>query len=37
LENLLIFRRLPFLAEVSIGHAIISRAIFTGLATAVEE
>ena len=35
--NLLIFRSLPFLAEVSIGHAIISRALFTGLATAVEE
>jgi pyridoxine 5-phosphate synthase len=37
LGNLLIFRDLPFLAEVSIGHAIISRALFKGLPTVVEE
>ena len=28
---------LPFLDEVSIGHAIISRALFVGLATVVKE
>ena len=28
---------LPFLDEVSIGHAIISRAVFVGLATVVRE
>lgn len=37
LENLLLFRELPHLAEVSIGHAIVSRALFVGLATAVRE
>jgi pyridoxine 5-phosphate synthase len=37
LENLLLFRTLPFLDEVSIGHAIISRALFAGLKTVVEE
>jgi pyridoxine 5-phosphate synthase len=37
LGNLVIFRDLPFLAEVSIGHALISRALFVGLATAVRE
>jgi pyridoxine 5-phosphate synthase len=37
LGNLIIFRDLPFLAEVSIGHAIISRALFVGLATVVRE
>jgi len=31
LENLTIFRQLPHLDEVSIGHAIMSRAIFVGL------
>ena len=31
LENLTIFRQLPHLDEVSIGHAIVSRAIFVGL------
>lgn len=37
LENLLIFRRLPHLDEVSIGHAIISRALFVGLQPVVRE
>jgi pyridoxine 5-phosphate synthase len=37
LENLTLFRTLPYLAEVSIGHAIISRAVFMGLATVVRE
>lgn len=31
LDNLVLFRRLPHLDEVSIGHAIISRALFVGL------
>jgi pyridoxine 5-phosphate synthase len=37
LANLVVFRGLPFLDEVSIGHAIISRAVFVGLATVVRE
>jgi pyridoxine 5-phosphate synthase len=37
LDNLVLFRRLPHLAEVSIGHALISRAIWMGLATVVRE
>jgi pyridoxine 5-phosphate synthase len=37
LANLLVFRDLPFLAEVSIGHAIISRAVFVGLSNVVRE
>lgn len=37
LANLVTFRALPFLAEVSIGHALVSRAVFVGLATAVRE
>jgi pyridoxine 5-phosphate synthase len=37
LDNLRLFRTLPFLDEVSIGHAVISRAIFVGLATVVRE
>jgi pyridoxine 5-phosphate synthase len=37
LANLTIFRELPFLDEVSIGHAIISRALFVGLSTVVRE
>jgi pyridoxine 5-phosphate synthase len=37
LENLVMFRGLPHLDEVSIGHAIISRAVFVGLATVVRE
>jgi pyridoxine 5-phosphate synthase len=37
LANLVVFRDLPFLDEVSIGHAIISRAVFVGLRTVVRE
>jgi pyridoxine 5-phosphate synthase len=37
LANLPIFRELPFLDEVSIGHAIMSRALFVGLSTVVRE
>lgn len=37
LENLVRFRALPFLDEVSIGHAIVSRAVFVGLGTVVRE
>jgi pyridoxine 5-phosphate synthase len=37
LANLTVFCDLPFLDEVSIGHAIISRAVFVGLATVVRE
>jgi pyridoxine 5-phosphate synthase len=37
LDNLPLFRRLPHLAEVSIGHALISRALFVGLDTSVRE
>ena len=37
LDNLTIFRQLPHLAEVSIGHAIVSRAVFVGLETVVRE
>jgi pyridoxine 5-phosphate synthase len=37
LANLTLFRDLPFLAEVSIGHAIMSRALFVGLSTVVRE
>ena len=37
LGNLTIFRDLPFLDEVSIGHAIVSRALFVGLSTVVRE
>lgn len=37
LANLVLFRDLPFLAEVSIGHAILSRALFAGLPTVVRE
>jgi pyridoxine 5-phosphate synthase len=37
LANLTVFRELPFLDEVSIGHAIISRAVFVGLSTVVRE
>jgi pyridoxine 5-phosphate synthase len=37
LENLLLFRTLPYLDEVSIGHALISRALFLGLETVVQE
>ena len=37
LDNLRLFRTLPHLDEVSIGHAIISRAVFAGLDTVVRE
>ena len=37
LENLPLFRTLPHLAEVSIGHALISRALFVGLDRAVRD
>jgi pyridoxine 5-phosphate synthase len=37
LSNLPLFRTLPHLAEVSIGHAIVSRALYVGLATVVRE
>jgi pyridoxine 5-phosphate synthase len=37
LTNLPLFRTLPHLAEVSIGHALMSRALFVGLPTAVRE
>jgi pyridoxine 5-phosphate synthase len=37
LENLTVFRQLPHLDEVSIGHAIMSRALFVGLDTVVRE
>jgi len=35
--NLTVFRELPHLAEVSIGHALVSRALFIGLDRAVRE
>jgi pyridoxine 5-phosphate synthase len=35
LDNLVLFRRLPWLAEVSIGHALMGRALFDGLADVV--
>jgi pyridoxine 5-phosphate synthase len=37
LENLTLFRALPHLDEVSIGHALISRALWVGLDRAVRE
>ncbi len=37
LTNLAMFHDLPFLDEVSIGHAIVSRALFAGLSTVVQE
>jgi pyridoxine 5-phosphate synthase len=37
LDNLVVFRRLPNLAEVSIGHALVSHALFVGLSQAVRE
>jgi pyridoxine 5-phosphate synthase len=37
LDNLVIFRELPHLAEVSIGHALMSRALFVGLSVVVRE
>ena len=37
LSNLVLFRSLPHLDEVSIGHALVSRAVFVGLAQSVRE
>ena len=37
LDNLVLFRTLPGLDEVSIGHAIIGRAVFVGLGNVVRE
>lgn len=37
LDNLVMFRRLPHLAEVSIGHALVSHALFVGLSQSVRE
>ena len=37
LENLVLFRTLPHLEEVSIGHALISHAVFVGLDRSVRE
>jgi pyridoxine 5-phosphate synthase len=37
LENLVLFRVLPHLDEVSIGHAIVSRAVYLGLSTVIRE
>jgi pyridoxine 5-phosphate synthase len=37
LLNLVLFRDLPFLSEVSIGHALVSRALFVGLPAVVRE
>lgn len=37
LENLVLFKKLPHLDEVSIGHALISRALFVGLDRVVRE
>jgi pyridoxine 5-phosphate synthase len=37
LRNLVMFRALPHLAEVSIGHALISQAIFVGLPQSVRD
>ena len=36
-RNIKIFREIPDIDEVSIGHSIISRAIFTGLKEAIQE
>jgi pyridoxine 5-phosphate synthase len=37
LANLTLFRTLPHLAEVSIGHALMSHALFVGLERAVRD
>jgi pyridoxine 5-phosphate synthase len=37
LDNLVMFRRLPYLDEVSIGHSLVSHALFVGLAQSVGE
>jgi pyridoxine 5-phosphate synthase len=36
-QNLAVLRQTPHLVELNIGHSIISRAVVTGLATAVQE
>jgi len=36
-ENLLALHRVPHLVELNIGHSIVSRAVFSGLTTAVKE
>ncbi len=37
LDNLVLFRRLPYLDEVSIGHALVGHALFVGLGQSVRE
>jgi pyridoxine 5-phosphate synthase len=37
LDNLAVFRELPHLDEVSIGHSLISHALFVGLDRAVRD
>ena len=37
LDNLVMFRRLPHLDEVSIGHALVSHALFAGLTQSVHQ
>jgi pyridoxine 5-phosphate synthase len=37
LDNLVLFRGLPYLDEVSIGHALVSHALFVGLRQSVRE
>ena len=37
LDNLVLFRKLPHLQEVSIGHALISHALFAGLGRSVRD
>ena len=36
-QNLLVLHRVPHLVELNIGHSIVSRAVTTGLATAVKD
>src|SRR5260221_526739 len=36
-ENLPVLHRVPHLVELNIGHSIVSRAVFVGMATAVKE
>ena len=37
LDNLVMFRKLPHLDEVSIGHALVSHALFVGLERSVRD
>lgn len=37
LDNLVMFRKVPYLDEVSIGHALVSHALFVGIPQAVHE